>query len=50
MHVVFKFLNQGATPTIVRACAINMGMLGPYDQAKEVLSRYFGQTKKTNLM
>ena len=33
---------RGCTPTVIRAMALNLGMLGPYDQAKETLQRYFG--------
>ena len=40
---------KGAGPTIVRAMALNLGMLGPYDQAKEMLSKILGENKATNL-
>ncbi|OMJ85548.1 hypothetical protein SteCoe_13087 [Stentor coeruleus] len=33
---------RGCTPTIARAMSLNFGMLGPYDQAKEVLQKQFG--------
>jgi solute carrier family 25 (mitochondrial oxoglutarate transporter), member 11 len=36
---------KGATPTVIRAMALNFGMLGPYDQAKETLSKVFGTFK-----
>lgn len=40
---------KGVGPTIVRAMALNFGMLGPYDQAKDMLSKAFGDSKATNL-
>ena len=33
---------KGCTPTVMRAMALNLGMLGPYDQAKETLQSIFG--------
>lgn len=38
------FLNlwKGATPTIVRAMALNLGMLGPYEECKIRLKPYLG--------
>ena len=33
---------RGATPTVYRAMSINLGMLAPYDQAKEMLTKQFG--------
>lgn len=42
-------LFKGAGPTMVRAMALNLGMLGPYDQAKEMMSKVFGASKLTNL-
>jgi solute carrier family 25 oxoglutarate transporter 11 len=36
---------QGAAPTVVRAMSLNLGMLAPYDQAKETLKHYFGEFK-----
>jgi len=42
-------LFKGVGPTMVRAMALNLGMLGPYDQCKEVMSKVFGQSKATNL-
>jgi solute carrier family 25 oxoglutarate transporter 11 len=33
---------RGCTPTVMRAMALNFGMLGPYDQAKETLQEVFG--------
>mmetsp|Transcript_4854 Transcript_4854/g.4726 ORF Transcript_4854/g.4726 Transcript_4854/m.4726 type:complete len:298 (-) Transcript_4854:27-920(-) len=39
----FFSLWRGSTPTIYRAMAINLGMLGPYDQAKELLTKSFGE-------
>jgi solute carrier family 25 (mitochondrial oxoglutarate transporter), member 11 len=41
---------KGVGPTIVRAMVINLGMLGPYDQAKEVLARHLGDSLSTNLI
>lgn len=40
---------KGVGPTMVRAMALNLGMLGPYDQAKEVLTRMMGASMATNL-
>lgn len=40
---------KGVGPTMVRAMALNLGMLGPYDQAKEMLTRVFGPSKTANL-
>lgn len=42
-------LFKGVGPTMIRAMALNLGMLGPYDQAKEMMSKIFGQSKATNL-
>ncbi len=33
---------RGSTPTVIRAMALNLGMLGPFDQAKEMLRARFG--------
>ena len=33
---------RGATPTVIRAMSLNLGMLGPFDQAKEMLREQFG--------
>lgn len=33
---------RGATPTVLRAMSLNMGMLAGYDQSKEILSTYCG--------
>lgn len=33
---------RGCTPTVIRAMALNLGMLAPYDQAKEMLTKSFG--------
>jgi solute carrier family 25 oxoglutarate transporter 11 len=35
---------RGCTPTILRACAMNVGMLVPYDSAKEGLDKAFGKS------
>lgn len=40
---------KGVGPTMVRAMALNLGMLGPYDQAKEMLSKVMGDSMVTNL-
>ena len=34
---------RGSTPTIMRAIAMNIGMLGPYDAGKDFLARRFGE-------
>mmetsp|Transcript_18812 Transcript_18812/g.21013 ORF Transcript_18812/g.21013 Transcript_18812/m.21013 type:complete len:123 (-) Transcript_18812:35-403(-) len=34
---------------MVRAMALNLGMLGPYDQVKEMLTKVMGPTKATNI-
>lgn len=33
---------KGCTPTVYRAMALNLGMLAPYDQTKELLTKYIG--------
>jgi len=33
---------RGSTPTAIRAMALNLGMLAPFDQAKEMLRAQFG--------
>jgi solute carrier family 25 oxoglutarate transporter 11 len=35
----------GSAPTVARAMSLNLGMLAPYDQAKESLKSYFGEFK-----
>ena len=40
---------KGCTPTVIRAMAINFGMLGPYDQAKEMLQKSFGNFQGINI-
>lgn len=40
---------KGTGPTMARAMALNLGMLGPYDQAKEMLTKVVGPTKVANL-
>lgn len=37
---------KGATPTVIRAMALNLGMLGPFDEFKERLNKFYG-TKDT---
>lgn len=39
---------KGVGPTMVRAMFLNLGMLGPYDQAKEMISKVTGPTKVAN--
>ena len=43
---------RGATPTVVRAMMLNLGMLGPFDEVKERLNKYFGEkdTLRVRLM
>jgi len=45
----FFSLFKGVGPTMVRAMALNLGMLGPYDQAKDFFARFFGESKVTLL-
>jgi solute carrier family 25 (mitochondrial oxoglutarate transporter), member 11 len=33
---------RACTPTVLRACALNFGMLAPYDQCKEMLDKKLG--------
>ena len=35
---------RGCTPTVLRACALNLGMLAPYDQCKEYLDGKLGHS------
>lgn len=39
---------KGVGPTMVRAMALNLGMLGPYDQAKEMLAPVLGANSMSN--
>eukprot|EP00123_Amoebidium_parasiticum_P009245 comp19358_c0_seq1/m.22302 comp19358_c0_seq1/g.22302 ORF comp19358_c0_seq1/g.22302 comp19358_c0_seq1/m.22302 type:complete len:296 (-) comp19358_c0_seq1:608-1495(-) len=39
---------KGSTPTVVRAMALNMGMLASYDQTKEYLTQKVGKGAVTN--
>lgn len=41
---------RGACPTIIRAMALNLGMLGPYDQCKEIFTKIRGPGKLTDFM
>jgi len=43
------FINlwKGATPTIVRAMALNLGMLAPYEECKQRFKKYWGDSKMT---
>lgn len=43
---------KGATPTVIRAMALNFGMLGPFDEFKERLNKFYGtkDTLQTRLM
>jgi solute carrier family 25 oxoglutarate transporter 11 len=43
----FFNLWKGATPTIVRAMALNLGMLAPYEECKQRLKPYWGTGYKT---
>lgn len=38
----FFALWRGCTPTVVRAVVLNVGMLGPYDEIKERLNKFYG--------
>ena len=40
---------KGTGPTMTRAMALNLGMLGPYDQAKEMLTKLVGPSKVANV-
>jgi solute carrier family 25 (mitochondrial oxoglutarate transporter), member 11 len=44
----FLSLWKGAKPTVIRAMALNLGMLGSYDQIKEMLTHKMGASKITN--
>jgi len=48
----FLALWRGCSPTVVRAVVLNLGMLGPYDEIKERLNKYYGtkDTQQTRLM
>lgn len=37
---------RGCMPTVLRACALNFGMLAPYDQLKEYLDKQTGPSPK----
>jgi len=43
---------RGSAPTVLRGMAMNLGMLAPYDEAKERLNKYTGtkDTKQTRLI
>lgn len=43
---------KGATPTVVRAMSLNLGMLGPFDEFKERLNKFYGtkDTLQTRMM
>eukprot|EP00826_Nyctotherus_ovalis_P046077 TRINITY_DN5164_c0_g3_i1.p2 TRINITY_DN5164_c0_g3~~TRINITY_DN5164_c0_g3_i1.p2 ORF type:complete len:267 (+),score=85.97 TRINITY_DN5164_c0_g3_i1:389-1189(+) len=43
----FTNLWKGATPTIVRAMALNLGMLAPYEECKQRFKKFWGDSKKT---
>lgn len=36
---------RGATPTVIRAMALNLAMLASYDEVKERLNKALGRTK-----
>jgi len=38
---------KGSTPTIVRAVVLNLGMLAPFDEAKERLIKFYGTGHET---
>jgi solute carrier family 25 oxoglutarate transporter 11 len=38
---------KGATPTVVRAMSLNLGMLVSYDESKERLQKYLGHSPNT---
>ena len=38
---------KGATPTVVRAVVLNLGMLAPFDETKERLVKFYGVEKET---
>lgn len=38
---------KGSVPTAMRAMSLNLGMLAPYDEAKERLKKLSGQTQDT---
>jgi solute carrier family 25 (mitochondrial oxoglutarate transporter), member 11 len=40
---------RACTPTVLRACAMNFGMLAPYDQCKEFLDRSLGHTSMNRI-
>lgn len=40
---------KGCTPTVVRAMAINLGMLVSYDEAKERLEKVMGKEKSNSI-
>jgi solute carrier family 25 oxoglutarate transporter 11 len=40
---------KGCSPTIVRAMALNLGMLAPFDYCKEIFASKWGAGKKANL-
>eukprot|EP00826_Nyctotherus_ovalis_P046073 TRINITY_DN5164_c0_g1_i10.p1 TRINITY_DN5164_c0_g1~~TRINITY_DN5164_c0_g1_i10.p1 ORF type:complete len:267 (+),score=88.33 TRINITY_DN5164_c0_g1_i10:455-1255(+) len=54
-HALYRIISQegvvnlwkGATPTIVRAMALNLGMLTPYEECKQRFKKYWGDTKTT---
>lgn len=41
----FLSLWKGATPTVVRAMSLNLGMLVAYDEAKERLEQYIAKER-----
>ena len=38
---------RGSSPTVIRAMILNFAMLGPFDEVKERLNKYYGLTKDT---
>lgn len=52
MNKELKFFGmwRGSIPTILRAMAINMFTLVPYNQVKELLQKYLNETKETTFI
>lgn len=52
MNKELKFFGmwRGSIPTILRAMVMNMCILVPYNQVKEVLQKYMNETKETTFI
>lgn len=52
MNKELKFFGmwRGSIPTILRAMAINMFTLVPYNQVKELLQKYLNETRETTFI